>query len=175
MDKLKIACILLLTIMLSCSEGKNKEGVSKNGLVFKNDIDQIAGWVSNPSITCGEGHSGKYFCKVDSSIEFSYGFSNFLANISSSKLKKVKFSSWCKSDNMQNKAVLVCSICEEGKSLAWVGVDLKKMIKKPNEWTYIFGDIMIPEKRSPKTEVKVYLWNPKKDVAYADDFEIVFE
>ena len=67
--------VLVLSILLSCSSD------NKSDLTFKNDIDQMAGWIKDPTIMKGEGHSGKYFLKVDSLMPYSFGFNELLSNI----------------------------------------------------------------------------------------------
>jgi len=161
---------LLLIILFSCSSDK------KNDLTFKNDIDQMAGWIKDPTIMKGEGHSGKYFLKVDSLMPYSLGFNELLSNISSKPLKKINFSAWCKANTLTKNVVLVCDVVtKENQHIVYKGVSLKDYLKNPNEWMQISGDVNLPSNLPADAKVLVYLWTPQKEVAYIDDYEISFE
>ncbi len=176
MNTKKIFVIAVVSILMFSSCGKKKE--NPDGLVLKNDIDMLIGWMpGNPTIIKGEGHSGKYLCKVDSAFEYSYGYSCLLKDIAEKKIQAVSFSAWCKVDMLPVKDLsLVAQVVNsKGENLAWIGIPLKDFIKKPYEWTQVQGELRLPDIQPPDAVLCVYLWNPAKETAFIDDYEIILK
>ncbi len=163
-----------LGLMISCSSNDEQ---SKKKIIFQNNFDQLIGWTpNNPYIIKGSAHSGQYCFKMDTTVDFSLGFHEYINKISDKTLNTIKFSAWCKMDQMPSEKInLVCSIDADGKSFTWSGVRLKDNIQKPNEWAYISGMAKIPVNIPPYSIAKLYVFSPLKEVCYIDDMEISFE
>ena len=157
---------IVVLFVLSCS---NDEKITFNS--------SIEGWTQGyNSIYTGDGHSGKLCSKIDSLNPYSFGFVYSIKDISKNKLTKADFSAWVKVENIKNEISLVASIWSDKKNsqLQWVGFNVPEQVKIKNEWTKVNGKIEIPANLPDDAIIKFYVWSPKADVAFIDDFEIIF-
>jgi len=162
-----IACI---SIMVSCNSGKK----DYNNTTFTNDIDQMAGWTTHPSIIrSDDAHSGKYMCKVDSITPYSFGFVLEAEYFPVKPTKAINVSVWGKW--MTGAVLLVASLEYEGKCIAWTGTKFSNIVNASNEWANIKAKILVPKDIPPKSVIKSFMYSPEKGVGYCDDFEITFE
>jgi hypothetical protein len=120
-------------------------------------------------------HSGKYCCKVDSVIPFSYGISRYIKDITNDKIKKIKVKSWVLMPVISSEVNLVVEIKSDGKMEFYMGKSIKDFILQANKWTEASFEVDIPDKISKDSFLKVYLWSANKSVAYLDNLEVTIE
>lgn len=69
--------------------------------------------------------------------------------------------------------ILVVSIENEDENLFWYGKNLEEEVFKIKEWVNVNHEITIKQEEIyNEGSLKIYLWNPRSDTAYIDDFEI---
>lgn len=146
-------------------------------VVIKTDIDKIDGWgVSYNTISELKAHSGKFSSKIDSLNQYSFAFDDYLINMKSEGISKIRFSAYVLVENVPSSVTLVGALGDGiNKPLVWVGIDVKDKIQKPNEWTKIDGEVLVPLDYAENIKFGCYLFSPNKEVAYVDDFEIIVE
>jgi len=166
---MKLYLSFLFIVVLFVSSCSNDEKVTFNS--------SIEGWtLGYNSIYTGDGHSGKLCSKTDSLNPYSFGFVYPIKDISKNKLTKADFSAWVKVENIKNEISLVASIWSDKKNsqLQWVGINVSEQIKTINKWTLVKGEIIFSKDLPDDAVIKFYVWSPKADVAFIDDFEIIF-
>ena len=125
-------------------------------------------------ITDRISHSGHFAYGYDAGLEFG---PEYTIKLTKSELRKsmvldASLSAWVPEDFQD--ALLVCTIEEEGNILDWRSSSFNDYIVRHAAWNRVyfsfrFADI---EFRSNDMELKLYIWNYKKDHFYVDDLEI---
>ncbi len=162
----KLFIILAATVLFgACSEKKN--------IVYENDTD-YHDWINQQTIkSVSEPHSGSSASVSDSTHPYSLGFRKTIKNISSTKIKKVKFSYWVYSMNDSINATTVFSVDFNGKNISWEGRPLK--VEELNKWVYKIEEFGLPRDAQPNNEVSLYIWNNAKQEIWLDDLKVEFE
>ncbi len=107
-------------------------------------------------------------------IEFSPAYSEIIQKSKQDKYSKIKINIWGLVSDELNDLHLVLALSEkEGETFYWISYDFKYYIEK-NKWGQVFMTIDFPELEYAQNELKIYVWNPKKQNAFIDDFEIEF-
>lgn len=164
--------LVLSSFLISC--GSNDE--KKNALFsVTNNMDNSAMCINTNTITNGPAHSGSFSSKLDSAFEYSFGIGSKFSSFNSKLPKKVFVTVWINSTVPNLDASIVCEQNINGKSLKWKDFPLIESVKKANEWVEVKTSFDMPANITPDTELKVYVWNPKKHLFYVDDMEIWME
>ena len=78
---------------------------------------------------------------------------------------------WC--DRIQDaNAQLVISVENNGKSIYWQGVEIKKYTRIVNEWKPAKIERKLPCDINPNSLIKIYVWNNSDKDMVIDDFEV---
>ncbi len=165
-----LSVVSVMFIFTSCS-------TPQEPVVLKSSIDKIDGWgISYNSLSENKAHSGKLSSKIDSVNQYSLGFDDYLKNMKSDGITKIRFSAYILIETVPSSVTLVGVIGDgTNKPISWVGVAVKDKIQKPNEWTRIEGEVIVPENCADNIKFNTYLYSCNKEVAYVDDFEIIVE
>ena len=168
MKKILFLVLGVFTLLVfSCSN--NKEFVP----VYKGSIDK-GDWISCQTIGKFGGVTGDYCSKIDSINQYSYGFGKFINEISQNSIKKVKINVWVKLEDLTKKTQLVVSLGKDNKNIFWNGHDVSPFIKETNKWYKVEVEDTFGELETKGAYIEIYLFNPNKNIAYVDDFEINF-
>lgn len=159
----------MTAILFSCNKGKN------NGTTFSNDMDNVKMWNNPANVVKGIAHSGNYSCKLDTANIYSFGFNTLLGDALTQMPKKINVSLWVYSLISNPASSLVVEINNNGQQIFWKNADFKTTVSKTKDWTEIKASFDLPTNLNPKDELKIYVWNPKKQELYVDDFNISFE
>ncbi len=168
MKKIPFLVLGVLTIfVLSCSN--NKEFAP----TYKGQIDG-GDWINSHTIGNFGGFTGDRCSKVDSINQYSYGIRKLVKEISPKPIKKIKTVVWVKLEDLNKKMILVVSLGKENKNIVWNGHDINPLVKETNKWYKIAFEDVFPEYDLEGTQIEAYVFNPDKNIAYVDDFEISF-
>lgn len=162
---------LCLLCLLGCTHR------STNELHFTQDYEKLKGW-SLANCTKEMAHSGVYAQKITDDNDYGKGFMIRLGDVSTHPLHKIKTSAWLHSPAADGQVFLVIDIFSgsENKSIAYTsGNDWSGLIKQNKTWTQCSNEMQIPANVRPDDVLKIYVWNPKKQVYYIDDFDVSFE
>jgi hypothetical protein len=173
---MKKTLFLLFTLALfaSCVNEQKKE-MENNDLYFFNDFECVRGWGDANTITSGVAHSGKYFSKIDSVKQFSYGFKLEKKSISDTLLNKVAVSIWVLTKDIKTKACIVAQITRNDSSIYWQKSEIKNFIAQPLEWDNAKAEFILPKDIKPKDKILIYVWNADgKSEVDVDDLEVQF-
>jgi hypothetical protein len=163
--------LIIVILLSSCANEEKKTG----GLYYKCNVDDLVGWVDNPTIIKNIARSGVYCAKTDSLNPYSLAFVNKMAAINDRPLKKCKYSAWVLAKNLNIESKLVTVITDpSGQNLFWNGSSVKDFVKKPNEWVLITGEIDLSKYNMPNNVIRLFGWNMGKEPVYFDDFELEF-
>jgi hypothetical protein len=159
----------LTFIVFGCSN--NKEFFP----TFKGSIDG-GDWINSYTIGNFGGHTGDHCSKVDSINQYSYGFSKMLNEISPNPIKKAKVSVWIKLEDIKKETSLILSISGKvNKNILWLGHPVNAVVKEVNKWYKFEVEDKLPSDFDHEgAHFDTYIWNPNKNIAYVDDFEISF-
>ena len=168
----------LAVILFSCNEREKKVTRYTNDLEKVNEFSNAVGdaklWGSPESVVKDVAHSGVYSSKLDSSNIFGFGFKSVFENILKSSPEKVNVKVWVYSLMPNPNATIVLDIISNGQSKYWKNAALNG-VTKAMEWTECNASFELPSDLNLKDELKIYIWNPKMEKLYVDDYEISFE
>ncbi len=168
MKKILFLVLGVFTLLVfSCSN--NKEFVP----VFRGEIDE-GDWINTHTIGKYGGVKRDYCSKIDSVYQYSYGFKKLVKEISPKPVKKIKTVAWVKLEDLNKKTLLVVSLGKDDKNISWSGHEINPIIKEVNKWYKVEFEDTFPEYDSEGAYIEVYVFNPNKNIAYVDDFEISF-
>jgi len=157
-----------IILIYSCSE--KKEFLT----TFKGSIDG-GDWINPNTIGKFYGYTGDYCSKIDTVNQYSYGFRKTISEFSQNPIKKIKVSVWVKLEDLSKKTPLVISVTgKDNKNIYWAGHDVNPSIKEANKWFKFEVNDSLPDFDPNGAHIETYVWNPNKNVAYVDDFEISF-
>ncbi|QKG53972.1 carbohydrate binding domain-containing protein [Hymenobacter sp. BRD67] len=168
--------LLLLASLASCGDSTSTPANS----LASNNFESVDGWMGDtpqPSLTKEKAHSGAYSVSVRPGIDYSLGYNNTLGRMSTSRPEKIKISGWVYLPSPQASAQLVTEIKDPtlptNNVLLWNGIDLKKEVKKFNEWQQVERVITIPATAKATSTLKVYLWRADdSQPVYLDDLSL---
>jgi len=167
-----IICVIILIAACSGNKEENKE--NKPGVVsFSNDLES-AGWMNQQTLTKETAHSGKFSSRIDSVLQYSFGYADLFKNINDTLPEKVDVDFWILYPQTGIKTNLVVSIDSVGKNIFWAGIELVDSIKTPNQWKEIKATVNLPAKIMATDKIAVYVWNNDKRSAYVDDLKVTF-
>ena len=156
--------VLSLPFLSSC--------MKKKEFIYEADCDYHE-WTNMYTVkTVPNPHSGVRVSCIDSTHEYSLGFSKTIANISDKKLKQVKLSYWVFITSDKAKATSVISIDFQGKNNYWDGRPVKGTL---NTWVQVEEIFKIPENTDSNNQLSLYVWNNSKEEILIDDINIVFK
>ena len=163
--------LIVIVFLVGCSSPK------QNNLRFFEDYENTRGWLS-VQLENGFAYSGKYAQKVSTENEYSQGFLLSLAETDIQPLKKIKTKVRIASAQIDGDIFLVIDIFSPSanKSIAYnSGKNWGSEIKKNKAWAPCSNEMEIPATARANDIVKVYVWNPKHQQFFMDDFEVIFE
>jgi len=172
----KITNLLLalsaMAFMYACS-GNKDEKKSENQHVYSSDMEYEK-WINNQSLVNDRAHSGKFSSKVDSSNNYSFGFTENFKNISDTLPAFANISVWVNYPVTGIKSTLVVSVDAPDQNIFWSGTELLDSVKVANQWKEIKSLITLPAAIKPDYKISVYVWSNDKKAFYVDDLKVEF-
>lgn len=171
---MKIYILFVFTCLIIFSCGKKEEAGNE---LFRasNNLDESTLWLNTNTIVKSTAHSGLYSCKLDTNVEYGIGISTKVKDLTDKLPKKVFIKCWVYSTIANLDASIVCNPLLNSQVVDWKNYDLKKDISKANEWIEINTSFDLPKNMTPDTELRIYIWNPKKMSFFVDDLEFSIE
>lgn len=142
---------------------------------LQNDMEKPGDWNSSPAAFDSLiAFSGKYSYRMDSLIEYSVGFATKTGEMNHGNFDeiRIKVMAFC-SDSIRNLPIVISVDNAEKGNYIWASSNIENFVG-PNEWAPAFFVFPLPEIISPEDELKIYIWNPKKQTVYLDDLAIRF-
>lgn len=72
----------------------------------------------------------------------------------------------------ENRTSLIISLEDDNKSYKYKSVLLSDRAPVVNQWTIVDATVTLPEIKSEKDKLKIYLWHEGKQLFYMDDFKV---
>ena len=163
-------------LKISISELKNVIIPHKNGKVLINSKNDFESWVKHWSYVKEEiADKNKYHGNYSNSLsEYSSTYAIDIDSIDIKDVDQILISSsvYC---NFPDKttASIVISIENDKEAYFWKNVGINKYLKAYSNWWQVKHVISISKQDlKPKSRIKIYIWNPQKQHAFIDDFEV---
>jgi len=126
-------------------------------------------------LSTGTVHQGKYAFRMDQRTEFSPGCTLPVSVIPSAGTKAQLLVSLYldmpKADPTKN-TLLVISFEHRNKPYSYTSVNLNILKTRPCRWDRVTLATPLPGFVSPKDLLKVYIWNPGRQLFYVDDIKV---
>lgn len=130
---------------------------------------------SNPSFYSGDtAHSGKLSFRMDGRTEYSPGVCKEVKGLPvTSKPAMIQATVYCYLPEIEIKSItlLVISFEQNGKSYSYTAMRLNDKKVRPARWNRFSISDTIPVFKSSRDLLKVYIWNPGKQIFYLDDLK----
>ena len=141
---------------------------------FFHDCEKTIPWGQMSSLTDEKAFSGKKSSKTGNGNDFSIAFSFPFQKIpdTSRNICNVEFQLFQSSIDKTPK--LVIALSGENIDFNWHGKELINFTKTINEWSKISYSYKIPKAAQQGDLIKVYVYNPGKNIIYIDDLKIEF-
>jgi hypothetical protein len=119
-------------------------------------------------------HSGKFSIMLDTVHEYSLTFQRDGKVFEKTKKPVLRASIYCYMMDLPEKAslTLVASLENSGKIYDYRVSNLSELSPKKGQWTNLVLEYALPEIKSKKDVLKVYLWQRGKPVIMLDDYQI---
>ena len=143
-----------------------------NGFEHKETWDKDTGLVSSENVW-----KGRYALKMDNRDEYSPTFAKRISVMTDTAFRRVQVSLWAYATSVYKDAQIVASINFKDddnqvyEKYFWLSSKFDYFIDK-GKWGQVFFSFNLPELRSRNDELKIYVWNPDKNVLYLDNFEL---
>ncbi len=132
----KIIILLLINSMFFTSCSDDLIEVEKT-VELKNITLTAEDTLSADSRVKGQGHSGDFAFRIDSSNQYSAGYvENLNDSLLNSKIR-VCLNFWAKSTNPLKGDCLALSFCKKDGACSWNSFDVVNYTTKPNEWVNV--------------------------------------
>ncbi len=121
-------------------------------------------------------HRGAAAYRMDGSTEFSPGLILEAAAFpDTAGGMKVRAAVYVKLNAIRKdlNTLFVISLEHEGKSIFYQSASLNDQAFPAGRWRRVTTEAVLPSAKSPRDVLKVYVWNPGKQVFYLDDLEVV--
>jgi hypothetical protein len=177
LKKSLLGAFAMLVLITACEEEVKEKKVEakKTKTVFTNSCEPNQVWTGEETISKNTvKRSGNCSSKMDKDVEFGMGLRKRSDEISEAPPKKIIAGLWINCPDSLIDAKIVLSVDDEKGNIFWSGFPINKSVKKTNEWVYIENTIDFPLALNPKNYISVYVWNPKKELFYIDDWKIEF-
>ncbi len=171
-------------VLCSCSNSNpKKEGAAqpKVPIEITNDMENalavIPSWVQERTVmkmTEPAAHSGEYACVTNDTIQYSYGYSELVKNISGGLPKTVVVTGWAYSTIPSPDFTIIFSTNENEKPHDYKAYPLKDVLKEKGKWTEFTATLYPDATIKPEYNVNIYAWNTSKKAVYLDDLKITF-
>jgi len=140
---------------------------------MKNDFEKPGDQNANPAAFDSiRLFSGKYSFHLDSLNEYSPGFATKIGEMNAGNFDeiRIKVMAFC-SDSIRDLPIVISVDNVQKGNYIWASSKIENFAG-PNEWAPAFFVFFLPEIISPEDDLKIYIWNPKKQVVYLDDLTI---
>ncbi len=114
-------------------------------------------------------HSGLYSQKMDEKMEYSISYSTEITNLHLSKQELIKAEVWFYFTDTIKDATLVISFLKKGEMYSYKYTFLRNFESGKNKWQKA---ILFSELPDEECEMRIYVWNPKGETFYIDDFSV---
>lgn len=166
---IQVLCLCLFGLW-SCA----KEKTSLGEFAFLNDFEGQFGY--NPHVVVGKtSYSGKAFCKMNNSLEFSPAFIQQFKNISPKSFRKVKFSAFVLIPDPGTAAALVIQVWSPANTP--LKVDQVNVMGKGlgvNRWKQLSLELPLEGLLAPENQLRCFIHNPGLQQVYVDDCLVEF-
>jgi hypothetical protein len=142
--------------------------------LYRNAFESASEEKDSQRITTGQFFSGTHSFRMDS-LEFSPGLWRKVSEIPGiTGGNQVQASAWVLAqDSIQGtNASLVITLEHNGEAYLYAPAYLVKSGLQPGKWGKVTLTVSLPDIKSKNDLLKVYLWNPGKQLIYLDDLSV---
>ena len=127
-------------------------------------------WGNENDIKNGDAfHSGQYSQKLDKTVEYSVSHHFQSKDISMKPGEMLEAEVWFNTPDTVSTASLVISFTRNGNVVSYYAVPLKSFYTAAHRWTKALLFAAMPDENC---EAAIYVWNPKHETFYIDDFRV---
>jgi hypothetical protein len=170
--------LTLTSIILFSGACKNKHAAdagSKDSVILYSEFHDFES-VTDPRLDSTKAYSGRKSGLLNDKIEYSYGLSRHIGEISSFKnMNAIHISFKCWMDKKFPDATFVLSIDDEAnsKNILWEGKPIE--LSRFNDWVPVSIDYKVNNDFiKPGYTLKLYIWNKGKNIFNFDDISYTF-
>ena len=135
------------------------------------DIEQKEFVCDSTQLDSTLSYSGKFSLRINANIEYSCLYEISMVNLFHDSIKFANVSAWCSFLNGDD-AHLVIEYVNESGIYEWQSVKTNNFSPIKNKWVEVFKTISKPKKYNTNDKVKMYIWNPGKNLFFIDDITI---
>ena len=143
--------------------------------IYRNSFEN-QGDLPNPAcISSAIVHRGRMAYRMDALTEFSPGICQPVSSLpQNSSYNRIRVSLFVNvpAATADQKTMLVISFEHRNKPYSYTAVNLNDLKLRNGKWDRVTLDADIPAFFSPQDLLKVYIWNPAKQVFYMDDMQV---
>ena len=114
--------------------------------------------------------SGHHSQKIDENTEYSFGFTAATDTLRLDATEILKAEAWFYAPDSIKDALLVISFLKNNELLTYSSAPLLNYYHENNSWTRI---LLFSEMPTEDCELRVYFWNPEKEIFFIDDLKII--
>ncbi|PID95183.1 MAG: DUF4843 domain-containing protein [Bacteroidetes bacterium] len=142
---------------------------------FFNDCDHHVVWGQMQTATKEEVHSGKQASRTGKGADYSITLEYPLKLIPDSLKNQVAINLWLYQTSLDHEASLVIQAEGEAIEYYWKGYSITSYTKETGKWVPVEVVAPIPDRIKQADLIKIYIYNPSKELIYIDDFAISFK
>jgi hypothetical protein len=117
-------------------------------------------------------YSGVYSEKLNDTHDFSSSFSFVSEKVMQNAVLKVSF--WGEF-NENTEALVVIDIYRGENQIFWRGNNISDFYNPNYNWQKVISIFNVNDELQKNDEIKIYIWNPKKEVLWIDDLKIALQ
>ena len=151
----------------------SKSGTEKgDDLLYNASLDYEDSGNGDPHRISTDHYSGTSSEQINAEVEFSGSLQKKISDLPLPQFGYFIASVYFKADHDISDVLLVLSVEKDGESLLYEAADLSKFYHLPESWSRAVLSAEITKPIPPGAELKVYIWNRKKESLLIDDLTL---
>jgi len=143
--------------------------------VFINDFEQGLVWGGDPlNLDSTFSYQGEMSYRFDAETEYGPALEMQVGDINQGQFNRIKMSVFVYTESLLGDIPLVLSIEDEDEGLyVWSSAKFENFVES-HQWDKVFFTFDVPELKSAKDKIKIYVWNAQGTSFFIDDFLVEF-
>lgn len=141
---------------------------------FEDGEERNRPWMNIHVLNDSSAYEGIRLCICDSVHEFGFGFQVKADEAFPMQNINCQFGVWCKNVTNRGETTLVVSLENSGGNVYWNGYPLSSFADGTMDWFPVTLNLNLPHDYLKGATLKVFFWNPNRNVLYLDDARLAF-
>lgn len=142
---------------------------------YSNDFENLNHleypWLNVKIVEDSTAHSGTHLCLCDTIQEYGLGFTIDAETDYPNQNINCQYNAWFRLADLGKESLIVVSIDNEEGNRYWQGYSLASFGETNGQWFPISLDLNFPKDYVKGSKIKIYLWNPNKNIIGIDDID----